>query len=72
MTYWHYTHLMQNESRLDFGYGVQMSDLDEFNFLRYHEKYPKASLLTICEISEEQYKALSEHITKLNSDGDNR
>ena len=38
---------------------------DEFNFLRYHEKYPKAILLTICEISEEQYKALNEHITKL-------
>ena len=69
MTYWHYTHLIQNGSRLEYGYGVQMSPRDEFDFLEFHREYPDLVLLSVHRIGSVQYDELNDHLNELRRDG---
>lgn len=69
MTYWHYTYLRHDNSLVNFGYGIQVSRSDEFDFADYYRKYPCAFLMSVNEISAEQYEALDEHIDRMRRDG---
>ena len=69
MTYWHYTYMQRNSHGTSFGYGVQMSPRDEFDFPEFHREYPDLVLLSVHRIGSVQYDELNEHLDELRRDG---
>lgn len=71
MTYWHYTYITSGRFNGDiqFGWGIRTSCTEFPDFAGIHESCPDMVILSINEISKEQFVALDEHIDRLRRDG---
>lgn len=74
MTYWHYTYMKSGKINggIEFGWAIRTSCTEFPDFVGIHESRPDVVILSVNEISAEQYEALYKHMTKLKEDGDKR
>lgn len=62
MTYWHYTYEIIVGNNLSFGYGIEASKYEFFDFLTLHQNFPNHVIISVTQISKEQYENLNDHI----------
>lgn len=62
-TYWYYTFVGYESSQI-YGYGIQISDIGEFDFVSFYSKYPTYDLMMVKEISKRQHDELKELMDK--------
>lgn len=62
-SYWHYTFLTSDVGVTSYGFGIKMNENgNEFDFYKFHLEYPRLTLLSVNQISEEQFNKFSELI----------
>lgn len=64
-SYWHYTFLTSDDGVTSYGFGIKMNENEngnEFDFYKFHLEYPRLTLLSVNQISEEQFNKFSELI----------
>lgn len=66
MTYWHYTYENVNGNVINYGWGVMICDSEDFDFLSVHSQSPERVILSVTQISEEQFNELEKHIRDVN------
>lgn len=61
MTYWHYTYIIgNNDGERSYGWGIRSCHATDFDFVRTHIDYPKMVILSVTQITKEQFDALTE------------
>lgn len=63
ISYWHYTFLTSDNGVTSYGFGIKMNESEngiEFDFHKFHLEYPRLTLLSVNQISEEQFNKFSE------------
>lgn len=62
MTYWHYTYMIVNGNAINHGWGILQQNQKDFNFLRIYIDNPNEVILSVTQISEEQFNELEKLI----------
>lgn len=67
MTYWHYTYKdIKEHDDIKYGWGVQECNSEDFNFLSIHLNNPKMVILSVTQITKEQFYELYDFANERN------